>query len=87
MQEGKYPGFLKQRVASQWGHLNNKQTDNLISVIDQTTLKKLVIAHISQSNNHIDIVKQAIDEVIDGTFEVIYADQEEGFDWLYLGGL
>lgn len=87
LQEGKYPSFLKQRVASQWGHLNNKQTANLISVIDQKTLKKLVIAHISQSNNHIDIVKQAIDEVIDGTFEVIYADQEEGFDWLYLGGL
>jgi len=81
---GSYPRFLKDRVSSRWGHLNNNQTAALISVIDQSCIKQLVIGHISQSNNNKKIVKEAIDRVYQGSAEVIYADQDEGFDWLYL---
>ena len=84
---GSYPKFLKDRVSSEWGHLNNHQTARLISVIDQSCIKQLVIGHISQSNNCKDRVKKAINAVYKGSAEVIYADQEEGFDWLYLSGL
>ena len=81
---GTYPKFLKDRVASQWGHLNNSQTAALISVIDQACIKQLVIGHISQSNNNKSMVKKAIENVYRGSAQIIYADQEEGFDWLYL---
>jgi len=84
---GSYPKFLKDRVSGQWGHLNNHQTAALISVIDQSCIKQLVIGHISESNNNKDRVKKAINEVYKGSAEVIYANQEEGFDWLYLSAL
>ena len=87
LQAGKYPAFLKDRVASQWGHLNNMQTADLIEAIDQDCLKHLVIGHISQSNNNINTVRAVIDNVYNGPAEIIYADQEEGFDWLYLSKL
>lgn len=87
LDSGSYPRFLKERVSSQWGHLNNNQTAALIEIIDQSCIKKLVIGHISQSNNNKDIVKRVIDNVFKGSGDVIYADQEEGFDWLYLSKL
>lgn len=87
LEAGRYPRFLKDRVGSQWGHLNNTQTASLISVIDHGGIQQLVIGHISQSNNNIDRVKQAIENVYHGSAEVIYADQDEGFDWLYLSKL
>lgn len=84
---GKYPKFLKDRVSGQWGHLNNNQTADLISKINHTQIQQLVIGHISQANNNKDIVKKAIDKVFLGSAKIIYADQDEGFDWLYLSAL
>ena len=87
LNSGSYPSFLKQRVRGNLGHLNNNQTATLLSVIDQDCIKQLVIGHISQSNNNKAIVKEAIENVFRGSAKVIYADQEEGFDWLYLSKL
>ena len=84
---GSYPKFLKDRVSGPWGHLNNNQTASLINVIDTSRIKQLVIGHISQSNNNKAIVKNTIEKVYQGSAQVIYADQEEGFDWLYLSKL
>ena len=87
LNSGKYPKFLKNRVSSQWGHLNNNQTADLISQINQSQIQQLVIGHISQSNNSKEIVKKTIDNVFFGSAEIIYADQDEGFDWLHLSKL
>jgi phosphoribosyl 1,2-cyclic phosphodiesterase len=87
LNSGAYPRFLKNRVSGEWGHLNNNQTAALISVIDQACIKQLVIGHISQTNNDKSVVRQTIEKVYQGSAKVIYADQEEGFDWLYLSKL
>jgi phosphoribosyl 1,2-cyclic phosphodiesterase len=87
LNSGAYPRFLKNRVSGEWGHLNNNQTATLISVIDQACIKQLVIGHISQTNNDKAVVRQTIEKVYQGSVKVIYADQEEGFDWLYLSKL
>jgi phosphoribosyl 1,2-cyclic phosphodiesterase len=87
LNSGAYPGFLKNRVSGEWGHLNNNQTAALISVIDQACIKQLVIGHISQTNNNKAVVRETIEKVYQGSAKVIYADQEEGFDWLYLSKL
>ena len=87
LNSGKYPKFLKNRVSSQWGHLNNNQTADLISKINQSQIQKLVIGHISQSNNSKEILKKTINNVFFGSADIIYADQDEGFDWLYLSKL
>ena len=81
---GVYPKFLKDRVASRWGHLNNSQTASLIKSINQQRLKFLVIAHISQSNNDINTVKSEIEKVVQDTAVIHYATQNNGFDWLHL---
>ena len=84
LQAGVYPKFLKDRVAGQWGHLNNAQTASLLSAIDQQSIQKLVIGHISESNNNSARVKQAIEDVFASSEKIIYANQNEGFDWVYL---
>ena len=84
LQAGEYPKFLKERVAGQWGHLNNQQTASLLGAINQDLLQKLVIGHISESNNSSEKVKQAIEDVFLHVQKIIYANQNEGFDWVYL---
>ena len=84
---GSYPSFLKHRVSGHLGHLNNDQTAALLNVIDQSLIKQLVIGHISQSNNSANLVKKAVEKVYRGSAKIIYANQEEGFDWLQLSKL
>ncbi len=84
LQAGTYPRFLKDRVAGEWGHLNNYQTASLLSAIDQDIIQKLVIGHISESNNDSVRVKKAIEDVFTCSEKIIYANQNEGFDWVYL---
>jgi len=84
LQSGTYPKFLKDRVSGQWGHLNNAQTADLISSIDQQRIQHLVVAHISQNNNNLKLVKIIIEPIFRGTGKVHYAYQDQGFDWLQL---
>jgi phosphoribosyl 1,2-cyclic phosphodiesterase len=81
---GDYPKFLKDRVASKWGHLNNAQTASLIQSINQQRLQHLVVAHISQSNNDLTIVKNEIEKVFQRQQVIHYATQNSGFDWLLI---
>lgn len=81
---GPYPLFLKERVAGQWGHLNNSQTARLVSLIEQERIQHLVIGHISEKNNSVEKVRLAIESVFTAHNKVTYACQDEGFDWLAL---
>jgi phosphoribosyl 1,2-cyclic phosphodiesterase len=81
---GPYPVFLKERVAGQWGHLNNNQTARLVSLIEQQRIQHLVIGHISDKNNTVDKVRCAIEAVFTQQDKVTYACQQDGFDWLQL---
>ena len=80
--QGPYPPSLKQRVGSPWGHLSNQQTAGFLERVNKERLKQLVVAHLSQKNNCVDIVQQVLAEVTQGIRQVVYACQDEGFDWL-----
>ena len=82
LRKGDYPSFLKERVGSQWGHLNNKQTASLVASLEQTRLQHLVIAHISERNNDIQLVKSHIEPIFKGIGAIHYACQNQGFGWL-----
>ena len=69
------------------GHLNNQQAADLLSVIDHSCIQQLVIGHISLSNNSKQLARASIENVYKGKANIIYADQEEGFDWLHLSTL
>lgn len=78
---GPYPPFLKRRVGSDWGHLNNGQTADLLSRIDGSKIQTLVIGHISQKNNHQSLVERAVVPFAERVGNVLYACQNQGVTW------
>lgn len=59
LNQGPYPGWLKQRVASVKGHLSNQSALDLLERVCQPQLRLVVAAHISQVNNSLDILLNA----------------------------
>ncbi len=60
LQAGPYPLPLKQRVRSNMGHLANGDAASLVRRLGNGPLQALVLAHLSETNNHPDLVVQAI---------------------------
>ena len=81
---GSYPPSLKQRVGGDWGHLNNQQTRHLLENIQIEQLQQLVIGHISQQNNHVDLVEKELSRLCSELSSVHYACQDSGFSWIEL---
>ncbi|WP_317931141.1 MBL fold metallo-hydrolase [Halioxenophilus sp. WMMB6] len=79
---GPYPPSLKRRVAGQWGHLSNDQALQLLELLDAQRLQQLVIGHISQKNNCLDLVQRLFAPWTEKLPMVKFACQDEGFDWL-----
>ncbi len=82
LEQGPYPFSVKQRVAGRLGHLNNKQTAQLLKRLDHTRLKHLLIAHLSEQNNTPALACDALVETTGCERDWIkVADQDNGFDW------
>lgn len=79
---GPYPPSLKRRVSGVWGHLNNHQSMDLLETVNQSRLKQLVLGHISEKNNRVDLVQKALDEANCEFENVLFAEQSFGFDWI-----
>jgi phosphoribosyl 1,2-cyclic phosphodiesterase len=54
---GPYPWFVKQRVMSRHGHLSNLATAQFLTESYDGAAQVLVLAHLSESNNHPEIVR------------------------------
>jgi phosphoribosyl 1,2-cyclic phosphodiesterase len=54
---GPYPWFVKQRVMSRHGHLSNNAAAQFLSVDYDGCAQVLVLAHLSEVNNHPEIVR------------------------------
>lgn len=65
LMNGKYPLFLKNRVASDKGHLSNTQAFELVDSLPNGRLKTVVLSHISADNNTIDLATKAFEPVAD----------------------
>ena len=78
---GSYPQTLKNRVSGDWGHLNNHQTRNLLGQLQLGQLQQLVLGHISQQNNCIGLVKEAMAELDHQLPPTHYASQEQDAIW------
>lgn len=80
---GKYPPSLKHRVSSDWGHLSNAQAEQFLHSLEAgRSLSTLVLGHMSQQNNCVDIVKRHFNVFEESIRDVVYATQDEGFSWL-----
>ncbi len=58
--QGPYPWHLKQRIRSRHGHLSNEDSCQLLEQIHHPGLQVVVLAHLSEVNNHPDLVKETL---------------------------
>lgn len=56
LMNGPYPWELKQRIKSRHGHLSNEESLELLHELAHDRLEALVMAHLSEVNNHPDHV-------------------------------
>lgn len=52
LRTGPYPELLKIRIAGSTGHLSNRQTADVLRDCTNRTMKHVVLAHLSEENNH-----------------------------------
>jgi len=80
-----YPYSLKQRIAGRYGHLCNEGAAALLGSLDNTRLKHIVAAHLSQQNNTPERARAALAGALNCSADWIgVADQATGFDWRML---
>jgi phosphoribosyl 1,2-cyclic phosphodiesterase len=58
--DGPYPPALQRRVGGRLGHLNNEQAVALLAELEHAGLRHLVVAHVSEQNNHPERVRDVI---------------------------
>ncbi len=52
LSEGPYPLDLKRRINGNEGHLSNQQAGRLLETVSHDDLKWVILAHLSETNNH-----------------------------------
>ncbi len=82
LDSGPYPPFLKQRVAGAFGHLENRQAEDLLKRVDQSRLQHVVAAHLSATNNTPQLARAALARALNCAADwVAAARQDVGFAW------
>jgi phosphoribosyl 1,2-cyclic phosphodiesterase len=76
LQEGSYPYFLKERVASSVGHLSNIQTYDLLNENTNGILECVFLSHISKDNNTHEKALDAVKSLSE-RFEIKIASRYE----------
>ncbi|PIE59097.1 MAG: MBL fold metallo-hydrolase, partial [Desulfobulbus propionicus] len=61
LRTGPYPLHLKQRIKSKTGHLSNDDAIRFAVDLADKGLSKLILAHVSETNNDYHLVKQWVD--------------------------
>jgi phosphoribosyl 1,2-cyclic phosphodiesterase len=65
LMSGPYPWELKQRIMSRLGHLSNTDLAELLKKILSHKVKYLFLAHLSETNNHPQLVRQCCSSVLE----------------------
>ncbi|MDR2869714.1 MAG: MBL fold metallo-hydrolase [Deferribacteraceae bacterium] len=58
LRKGKYPYYLKRRIASHKGHLSNDDAMAAIASLHMGNLKHCLLAHVSEENNSYELLEQ-----------------------------
>ena len=83
LMNGPYPYILKQRVLSDKGHLSNELAGTYLRDVIGINTQKIVLAHLSETNNCVDIAINTNKEIIGdklGEIELLVALQDETLD-------
>lgn len=66
VQGGPYPPFLKERILSDTGHLNNRDCAMAIAENMSESLKNVWLCHLSEENNHPELARKTVESVLRG---------------------
>lgn len=78
LMDGPYPRFLKERVISDKGHLSNNTTARYLKKIIGPNTKKIILAHLSETNNTKEKALEAMQKQnFPEKINIIIADQYE----------
>ena len=85
LRSGPYPPALQARVGGRFGHLSNRQVAELLDGLPLAGLRHLLVAHISEKNNHPDRVRETLIQVSsDLEQRLTLARQDRPGPWLAL---
>ena len=59
LEQGPYPRELKERLRGPRGHLSNAEAAELLSEVAWKSTRTLVLAHLSRTNNHPALAREA----------------------------
>lgn len=80
---GPYPYILKQRVVGDKGHLSNEMAGNYLKDMIGDNTKKIVLAHLSETNNEPSIAVNTINSIVsldEKNITLLVAKQDESID-------
>jgi len=87
LREGPYPPALQQRVMSNKGHLANEETGRFLRKMASDTLRHVILAHLSETNNLPELALQSARTHLDGQsgrIKVVAAAQSTPSQWFDL---
>jgi phosphoribosyl 1,2-cyclic phosphodiesterase len=85
LQQGEYPLSLKQRVAGDYGHLNNAQAASLLEQMDTSKLYYIAAMHLSEKHNRPAMARRALSKALGWRInDIQVAHQDSGLDWFQL---
>ncbi len=79
LRTGSYPEVLKQRIASSTGHLSNRQTADVLCDCRNNALKHVVLAHLSEENNHPDLARDSARTALDNPEIAVHLTAQRTF--------
>jgi phosphoribosyl 1,2-cyclic phosphodiesterase len=65
LRDGPYPWSLKERILGAHGHLSNGDVARYLAVDLASACEQLVLAHLSQKNNHPELVRMSAEQALD----------------------
>ena len=64
VQSGPYPQFLKERILSGTGHLNNRDSGIAVAENMSEQLQHVWLCHLSEENNHPELARKTVESVL-----------------------
>jgi phosphoribosyl 1,2-cyclic phosphodiesterase len=82
LRRGPYPPSLQRRVAGDFGHLSNLQAAGLLDGLPHRSIARLCVAHVSETNNHHDLVLASIRGVCQSLLDrTLILEQDQPSAW------
>jgi phosphoribosyl 1,2-cyclic phosphodiesterase len=64
LQQGPYPQYLKERIMSGNGHLDNRSCGEAIARFMNERLRQVWLCHLSEENNHPELARKTVESVL-----------------------